>query len=238
MDFDPKCFFENPPRMKEDLKDYIKKLSENIILKIISFCKNLFPNERLFSKHIKLAILAISPDPVTIYNRNGLCIQNVKLKPIGKILCKTIDNAINNLNENKYGNLDKKIFKSCAKVLKNTEIKLNSTATVAIAAAISQVCGILMQSSVENEKDLKTLNIDIVKENGMKHKTTNGTIIPYSSLIRFINVIENFEVREIVSNKKNITKESKRKLESIEIKPKVTFESKRPSTPTDCFWED
>ena len=106
MDFDPKCFFENPPRMKEDIKDYIKKLSENIVLKIISFCRNLFPNERLFSKHIKFAILAMCTDPVTIYNRHGLCIQNVKLKPISKILCKTIDNAINNLSENKYGNLD------------------------------------------------------------------------------------------------------------------------------------
>ena len=72
----------------------------------------------------------------------------------------------------------------------------------------------------------------------MRHKTSNG-MIPYSSLIRFIHMIENFQVREIVCHKKNSTKEPKTKIESIEIKPKVTFESKkRPSTPTDCFWED
>ena len=34
MEIDPKCFFENPPRMKEDLKDHMKKLSEKIVTKI------------------------------------------------------------------------------------------------------------------------------------------------------------------------------------------------------------
>lgn len=240
MEIDPKCFFENPPRMKEDLKDHMKKLSEKIVTKILSFCTKLFSNERLNNKHIKLAILAMSVEPITVYNRNGLCVQNVKLKPISKILCKSIDNAISNISENKYGNTDKKIFKGCAKLLK--DVKSSSTAVVALSAVVSQVCGILMQSTLENSSEAKTLTLDCVKENGIKHKTTNGSTLPYSSLIRFLSVVEYFEPREIISSEvTKKKKDAKTKVESLEIKPKVSFQdisTKRPSTPENCFWED
>lgn len=237
MEIDPKCFFENPPRMKEDLKDYIKNLSEQIVTKILCFCDKLFPNERLNSKHIKLAILAMSVEPVTAYNRNGLCVQNVKLKPISKILCKSIDSGVTFMSENKYGNTDKKIYKGCLKLIKN--IKHNSTAVIALSVSVSQICGILMQSSLENSCASKTLTLESVKENGIKHKSTNGCTLPYSSLIRFLNVVEFFEPRTVtmidVTKKK---KDVKTKLESLEIKPKVSFKDNRPSTPEHCFWED
>lgn len=240
MDIDPKCFFENPPRMKEDLKEFIKYLCEKIVSKILTFCSKLFETERLYSRHIKLAILAMSPDPITVYNRNGLCIQNVKLKPISKILCKSIDNAVSGMTDNKYGNIDKKIFRSCSKLVKDQEMKTNPTAIVAISAIVSQICGILMQSSIENDKELKTLTLESVKQNGVNHRTANGSTIPYSSLIRFISVVQTFEPKDIISEVKSKKKESKtKKLESIEIKPKVSFQNtERPSTPTNCFWED
>lgn len=240
MELDPKCFFDNPPRMKEDLKDHMKKLSEKIVAKILSFSGKLFSNERLNHRHIKLAVLAMSVEPITVYNRNGLCVQNVKLKPISKILCKSIDNAVANMSENKYGNTDKKIFKGCVKLLK--DVKSSSSAAVALSAVVSQICGILMQSTLENSSEVKTLTLDCVKENGIKHKSTNGSTFPYSSLIRFLNIVEYFEPREIVN--REVTKkkkDAKAKFESLEIKPKVSFQdvsTKRPSTPDNCFWED
>lgn len=245
MDIDPKCFFENPPRMKEDLKEYMRKLAESVVFKIVTFSKRLFPNERLFCKHIKLAILAISPDPITIYNRNGLCVQNVKLKPICKVLCKAIDNATSCLDDNKYGNTDRKIYRSCARMLKQLEVKTNNSATVALTAVISQVCGILMQSSLENSGSIKTLTLETVEEKGIKHKTTSGDMIPYSSFIRFLHMITNFEPSEYLLKCKPKKQECKslsvKHVESLEMKPKVSFQqraSTRPSTPSHCFWED
>lgn len=231
MDFDPKCFFDNPPRMKEDLKDYVKNLSKTIVLKILNYAELLFPGEKLNEKHIKLIVLAICPDPITTYNRQGLCIQNVKLKPIHRVLCKSIDSAMKSITDDKYGNVDKKICKACAKEMKI--VKASQSAVVAVATVISQVLGIILQSAYENYANAKTLTLDLVKSSGVHHKGSNGQSYAYGSIMRFVNIIELFHPQNI---------REKGKTESASKKQKVSFndahKSGRPSTPDNCFWED
>lgn len=244
MDFDPKCFFENPPRMKEDLKEYIKDLAEKIVYKFRVFCDILFENERITPKHIKSIVFAICPDPITTYNRQGLCSQKVLLKPVYKVLCKSIDQAIAS-EDTKYGGLDKKIVKSCSKYL--SELKTSSNTAVALAAIVSTICGIVLQSAQDNIPNVKTMTLESVRQYGTVYSGSNGQY-PYSSLIRFLKIIEVFNPTPIIS-KPVVSKPKK------EIKPAIVYDrlqSKsvhfkkedrqikrpRPSTPENCFWED
>lgn len=246
MEFDPKCFFENPPRMREDLKEYIKCLAEKIVGKFCVFCRILFENERITPKHIKSIIFAICPDPITTYNRQGLCSQKVLLKPIYKVLCKSIDQAMAS-EDTKYGGLDKKIVKSCSKCL--SDLKVSSNTAVALAAVVSTICGIVLQSAQDNIPNIKTLTLESVQEYGTIYSGSNGQY-PYSSLIRFLKIIEVFNPTPPI-NSKAVVSQSKK-----ELKPAIVYdklESKqvhfkkenaqhtkrpRPLTPENCFWED
>lgn len=237
MEFDPKCFFEHPPRMKEDLKEYLKHLGRKIVLQIVQFARVLFESERIGPKHIKLTILAICPEPITVYNRNGLCVQNVKLKPIHKVLCRAIDLVAEACGRDKYGGLDKKICKSCLQLLReHQDIKCSHHGMLAIASVVSEICGILLQSAVANQASVKTLTLDMLKTYGILHKSSNGANYPYSSMIRFLNIIDNFKVSDVkeATKKEHVYEESRSK------EKRVSFQRgpHRPSTPDICFWED
>ena len=243
MDFDPKCFFENPPRMKEDLKEYIKDLSKSIVKKFLLFGSILFPGERLSSKHVQLLVISVCPDPLTSYTKNGLCVQNIKLKNIHKILCKSIQNSIT--SEDKYGNTDKKIYKFCKSLC--TDVKIASSGIIAISAIVSEICGIILQSTKENSVNAKTLTLEMLKSEGMTHKSSNGSKVPYGSILRFLNIVKNFEPVHIQlpQQEKKKTKLKPHDNDNKKEKNKVRFceESKkcideRPRTPDICFWDD
>lgn len=249
MDFDPKCFFENPPRMKEELKEYVKELAENIAVKICVFAQILFENERITPKHIKSIIFAICPDPITAYNRQGLCSQKVALKPIYKVICKSIDQAVA-LDGDKYGGLDKKIVKACGKHL--SVFKASSSTAVAMAAVISTICGIILQSAQDNVPNMKTLTLESVKQFGTTYSGSSGQY-PYSSLIRFLKIVEVFNPTiPIPMKSKPVVGKSKK-----DLKPAIVYDKTetkqvhfkkddakgqakraRPATPENCFWED
>jgi hypothetical protein len=227
MDIDLKCFFEHQsPRIKKDLSEYVCTLAGKIVAKIIMFSELLFPKEKITLKHVKMIVLSMCTDPITMYNKNGLCVQNVKMKPISKVLCRSIDDSIQALQENKYGNVDKKIFKCCSKILRD-QIKTNNDAVVAIATIVSQICGILIQSTVAQCDDsIKTLCLEDLLKHGTNHTSTNGEMIPYSSLIRFLHCVQHFEAKPKLLDHK---KEQQRK-SMLEAKPKVTFDKQKYQT--------
>jgi len=238
MDFDPKCFFEQPLRMKEEVKDYLKDMSYNVLNKLIVYSQIMFPSERITPKHLQMIVLAMSVDPVTCYNRQGLCIQNTKIKTISRVLCKSISTAIQNTETDKYGGLDKKIYKSCVKILKEQNCSFSSQSIVAFTAIISEIIGIVLQSTIDNTQNVKTLTLELIKKEGTLHRNSTGTIYPYGSLIRFINIVDTFSPHAISKPVK--------KTKSILKTPKVSFQSidnnqskisNRPTTPDNCFWE-
>ena len=128
-----------------------------------------------------------------------------------------------------------------------TDHKVSPSGTIALSTVVSQICGIIMQSS-HHDAEIKTLTLETVKKEGTNHRTSNGSIVPYSSIIRFLNMIDSFEPNIVDARMK---KRNVPKLESIEAK-QVTFNSqkqisakeshlpnkKRPSTPENCYWED
>ena len=247
MDFDPKCFFENPPRMKEDLKEYIKDLSRSIVKKFVLYANILFPGEKLSAKHVQLLVISVCPDPLTSYNKNGLCIQNIKLKHIHRILCKSIQTSI--ACEDKYGNNDKKIFKFCKSMCLN--VKISTSGIIAMTAIVSEICGIILQSAKENSVNPKTLTLEMVKSEGMTHISSSGTRVPYGSIVRFLNIVTKFEPvytsqpekKKLKTNQKDKTNEKEKtnqidkSVRFYEQKQKILTDI-RPQTPDICFWED
>lgn len=226
MDFDPKCFYTESIRMKEDLKEHIRDFSSNVLEKIKVYADVMFKNEKLNEKHVKFIILAMSVDPITCYNKNGLCVQNISMKPICRIICNSIDIAMNSMTSDKYGGIDKKVYKACKKGLINC--RCATSGILACSVVISELLGIRLQSTIKNVPDVKTLNLEIFQKESTLHKTAKQTTIPYSSLLRFINIVERFklEVREGTKNKV-----------SFDMKSGNT-NKQQPTTPDICFWED
>lgn len=248
MEFDPKCFFEHPPRMREDLKEHIKAFSHSVVVKMLQFGKIMFEQERLTDKHIVLILIAMCPEPLTIYNCQGLCVETSKLKPIYKVLCRSITTALDMSKEDTHGGIDKKLHKSCLKVIKENGVKTSQDGALAIGAVVSQVCGIILQSALHNAPDSKTLTLDIVREKGYYHKTSTGNTVPYPSLMRFANVVENFVPTTPIMQPEVKSKEHSTESKRVQIENdsrRVTFGKEkckdkmtRPTTPDNCFWDD
>ena len=221
--------------MKEDLKEYVKELSKSVVIKFMQYAEIMFPGERLNYKHIKMLVLAISPDPITTYNRQGLCVQNSKLKSLVRVLCKAVDNSIVASETNKYGQIDKKIYKGCAKLMESP--KCSTTAVIAVATIVSELCGILLQSLMNTMSDMKTLSLDFLKYQGICH-TSNHVVYQYSSMIRFIYMIEQHTPLLPPSPREKKSEKKKGKHALCTDRSKVSFECDRPSTPENCFWEE
>lgn len=195
MDFDPKCLFEDPPRMKEDLKQHMRKISDRIIRKILMFASILFEDERLTESHVQTIILAMSFEPITVYNRQGLCIENNKLKSVHKILVKDIENMTTacETTDKKYGGLDKKMVKSCTRHVKSLHSKISSKGILAIACVVIKICGILLESCMSNSDGVKTLTLELFMKESVHHKANSGNVYPYSSMMRFLHVANHFQ---------------------------------------------
>ena len=213
----------------------------------------MFEGERITPKHIKSVIFAICPDPITTYNRQGLCAQKGVIETDLQVCCKSIDQATNS-EDTKYGGLERKIVKACGKYF--SDFKMASNTSVAVAAVISTICGIILQSAQDNVPNIKTLTLDSVKQFGTTYSGSSGQY-PYCSLIRFIKIVEVFDPtpissKPVVSKPKPVVSKPQKELKPAIVYDKIenkqvhfkkddaksNVKRPRPSTPENCFWED
>lgn len=185
MEFDPKCFFENPPRMQESVKHYFKKLAHDILSSLILTARTL-GIEKLTEHNVKLLLLQIGNDTMIVYEpKHGLMTQLNNVRQICKIICKAIDNID---TKDKYSNLDKKIVKSVTTILNDYCIKASNGGKLALATVVSEICGVCIQSS-EASRTEKTLTLDIVENNAFLYHSTNNVTYINDTLFRFITYV-------------------------------------------------
>lgn len=185
MDFDVKTFLPKSSRVKEDVKTYMKSLAENMIRSLISICTS-FTSEKISLQHVKFALFTMCVDPIVMYNRMGLTIQNSKFKCMTRTLIRQLENED---PDDKYAGIDKKFFKSTASYVESlTTQKLEAKALRAIAFFAHQVCGIILNSAIEQLSD-RTLTLESIDKYGTTHVVHSEDCIN-SSLVRMLHFIQ------------------------------------------------
>jgi hypothetical protein len=190
---DVKQILKSAPRMKDDAKEYIKQISCKIIKKIQHFCVMMFPNTQLEKKHAKIAFLCLSFGPLTCFNRQGLCCENVKLKPIEKIVLRCIDSEIEN-------SLDSKIVSACKELLcDSSTLRCTTEFVKAVTIGVTNIITIMLQSTSHNN-DHKTMTLEDLHEKATSYKNTKSELVPYVSLKRMLHLVEHGDFKEQKTN--------------------------------------
>ena len=268
MEFDPKCFFETPPRMQESVKHFFKKLAHDILSSLILTARTL-RIEKLTEQNVKILLLQVGNDSIISYEpKHGIVTQLSHVRHICKIVCKSIDNID---TKDKYSNLDKKIVKGVATILDEYGIKASNGGKLALSAVVSEICGICIQSSAQSLTE-KTLTLENVQNNAFLYRSTRDVTYINDTLFRFITYVmpdSKLPIPKIIPEQKKTTAEDepkqnfeqfrkpkpvKRTLDESDkekkpivsiLKKEVKFAntnpqqpSSRPRTPDTCFWED
>lgn len=257
MDFDLRLFFETPPRFREEVKRHMHDLATRIVLRVANHA-NLLGIERIHPRHARIILAQMCQDPLPRCNRSGLCLHNSKIKPMNRVFCRVMDITAKS-EDAKNGGIDRKIVKGTLQVLANNNVKSAMGGGVFVAACVAEVCGIMLNAA-HNMTNEKTVSMESLQNYACQHKLASGHIVENASLMRFIRHVDSpilvdldeFERLQTKRHKKEDANEAdgdmrytrpptlQAKHGSWHVKERsVHFEQPpRPSTPTNCFWED
>jgi hypothetical protein len=182
MEFDPRCFFEHPPRMQEPVKQFLRELAREIVVSTLLTARTL-GIERITEANVKLLVVQLTNDTVVAYSsKHGLVAQLTKIRPISKIVCKSIDDL--DLKD-RYSNLDRKIVKGVGGILQEYAVKATNGGKLALAVTVSETCGIAVQSAAQTLAD-KTMTLDGLKKSAFLYRTSKDETCINDSLFRFV----------------------------------------------------
>ena len=185
MDFDVKTFLPKSSRVKEDVRTYMKSFAENMVKSLIRICIT-FTSDKICVQHVRFALYSMCIDPIVMYNRMGLTVQSSKFKCMTRTLIRQFENEN---QSDKYAGVDKKFFKSTiVYVATLTDQKLEANALRAVAFFTHQVCGIILNSAIEQLSD-RTMTLESIDKYGTTHKVHSEDSIN-SSLVRMLHFIQ------------------------------------------------
>ena len=252
MEFDLKVFFQDPPRIRDEVKKHIYNISTKFVERVITHVRVL-DIERVLPRHLRLVLFNIVPDPQTRVTRNGLCSQKSRIKSISKIFQSAMDATEKHLQgDAKYGGISKQIVKSTHVQFDTHNVKASNTTIVLLSACISEICGIMLNTTLQEMGSQRTMTIDMLLNNCTVHTISNGEKCVNASLSRLLHVLQrpHPQTRTKQEAEPDVL-QRKRKLETRVHEPtkleekKVSFSQNekpsraaRPSTPDTCFWEE
>lgn len=154
--FDTKSFLVEGSalRVPKNVKDCIHALMTEFLMRIISYVDQM-DLDRVSSKHVRVVMCLMSPEPVTMYVKNSLVSKDKTSTFSVRSMNACIDKAIE--SGDKYGKLDQRLVKACAEM---TQEKFSMDANIACAAAMTAL-GQALFTSVSQES--KTLSMDDLK---------------------------------------------------------------------------
>ena len=189
MNFDLQAFFETPPRFRTEAKDYIHMLALAMLKRLIHCAENMSIS-RVLPRHVRLIMIHLCEEPLTKYNKNGICLQQHKMKPMYVLFKKVIDRALEEIeNGNKRANIQAKIVRNVTNMLKTRGIKFSPASAVCFSACIAEICGILLHSSTKYS-DERTITTNMLREKGIVYKTSHGEICTNIPFKRFLLTTE------------------------------------------------
>ena len=262
MDFDVKfCFDRHPPRMKEEVRTYALRVS-SLLVQRIAFHSRELEVERLLPRHVRMIVFDITQDPVLRLNRGFVVVQNNKIRSMSKLLQRALDAANTAFERDpKHGLLDRALVRSCASTLEAHSIKASNAAVVYVATIVAEMIGILLSSAHMCMPENRTMTLENVK--AMKYQLSTGQVVNNISVHRLMHSIERTShmCQNAALEDEAITRVPAAKRPRADVPPcapksmrnleckTVSFArsdeeqrpmsaAARPSTPTDCFWEE
>lgn len=191
MDIDPKKFFDDPPRMKEDVRIHLRDTNNAVLTYIYDVLYKL-QIDTVAPKHVKAAIVCMTNDLVTMYVRDDLLVQSSRIKPLTALLCRSVDRAISRLADGcKYGRVDKKVVKFVEHVDREQALKVTPAGKVAIASVVYEICDMLLQSAsfeLDRDKSIQTLSSEHMRVSEGIVRLKHGDRYVHAALLRFLAV--------------------------------------------------
>lgn len=205
MEFDANIFLCKKIVIENNVNDHFQNLALSTIRNLVVVCEAL-SGDLVEESHVRFAIFQMSVDPVVIDNRNAVCIQNSKLKCVTRTLIRNLEKCD---NEDPYAQVNKEFHKACDCFIYDfSPLKYTRNAVRAIACFVMQICGILINASVDQMTG-PVLTLDQVERYCMYQLMEDGPYIN-SSLVRFVHFVrENHWVRALSSNR--VTNKSPRR---------------------------
>jgi hypothetical protein len=191
MDIDPKKFFDEPPRMKEDVRIHLRDTINAILSHIYAVLYKL-QLDTVGPKHVKVAIVCMTNDLVTMYVRDDLLVQSSRIKPLTALLCRSVDRAISRIADGcKNGRVDKKVIKFVEHFDRDHALKVTSAGMIAIASVVYEICDMLLQSAsfeLDRNKSVQTLSSEHVRVSEGIVRLKHGDRYVHAALLRFLAV--------------------------------------------------
>ena len=200
MDIDPKKFFNEPPRMKEDVRIHLRDTINAVLTHIYDVLHKL-QLDTVAPKHVKVAIVCMTNDLVTMYVRDDLMVQSSRIKPLTALLCRSIDRAISRIADGcKHGRVDKKVIRFVEHVDREHALKVTPAGKIAIASVVYELCDMLLQSAsfeLDRDKSIQTLSSEHMRVSEGIVRLKHGERYVHAALLRFLVV-----TRAVGGNKK------------------------------------
>ena len=169
MDFELKHFFKrDSPRFQQELKESMHAFASDFVRKIIDLACS-FRVKRILPRHVWYLIFHLCPDPCIYSDRAGVQINRSRVKDISKILASVLVETEEILEDKKNGHIERKIIKGVSTIAHEANCDISQKASVLIAACVSEVCGIILNSAYHAMKMPKTLTEAIVWEYATTH---------------------------------------------------------------------
>ena len=187
MNIDPKMFFKNSPRIREEVRIYVNNVATQVLERFLEYAK-ILNIDNINPVGALLLSTLICSDPITTYQSgNELCVQTCKIIPMQVLIGKAIQETEIACKDLKYGNIDKKLVCQTNAIIRQSKQKYTRTGACCVAACIAEIIGIILNSAVDTDTMCTTLTLEMVEKYGMTHRSrTTGTRISNGSLIRLL----------------------------------------------------
>ena len=187
MDLDPKAFFDVPPRMKDDVRLYIRQVAESVVGAFAHLAVR-FTVGNIQPKHVRLLACMLSGDPLTQVSREAIFTRTTRVKPIARTLIKSIDAAVATLADgDKRGGLDRKVVHFVTRALAERVVKSSSGGRIAISAVVAETCRLMLHSATFalDSEQTNTLCADFVNEHRFD-TLVDGSVVDHASFRHFL----------------------------------------------------
>lgn len=200
-DFDPKLFFDEAPRMRDDARVYVRRLASDVLRALVTAYRRLPVEQQWTPRLIKLLLFLVCVDPITEYARGQLVVQAPRVKSTLRVLSRAVDDAVTRVADgSRHGGVDRKIVRGTERMLRDARVECSRAGLVACAAIVADVCGMVLHGGARamerEEGSAITLTERHLREHAGLVQLTSGELYENASLLRFLSVVREWSRAE------------------------------------------
>lgn len=175
-------FFENPPRVSSEAKEFLSSLSRRFAKKAV-LCLDEMEADRCSVREAKIAVLVLCQDPILSFST--LEPPHSRIKPMSRVLLSCVEEA----ERRDWRKVEKRIVGYVLSLSAERRLDLTKQGASCIAACILHMCGILVRGADEKVRS-GTIHVQDLKRSMSVYRTSAGKECRNDSLLslsRFVS---------------------------------------------------